>query len=1059
MERYDVKTVEEQVLDFWNKNKIYPKAKAQNKKGKKFYFLQGPPYTSGQIHIGQAWNNSLKDFALRYKRMRGFDVWDRAGYDMHGLPTANKVQQANKLKFKEDIVKFGLKKFIQECIDFSSKNAKIMDKDLWRMGVWMDYENAYWPIKNEFIESEWFLIKQADKNKRLYKDKKVMTWCASCETALAKHELDYKTVEDNSIFLKFKLKGKKDEYLVIWTTTPWTIPYNLAVMAGPEIDYVRAKVGDEVWIVAKALVGVFMGGVINKKFKILEDMKGEKLKGLKYEHPFSKEIDYSSIKSPHLHSVILSKEYVDTTAGSGLVHCAPGCGPEDYEVGRAHDLPPFNELDGKGAFSDKMGKFAGLTAKKDDKKFVEELKKNGSLLAETPVEHEYAHCWRCHEPVVFEATDQWFFKIEDLKEKMRKNNQKTYWWPKGGQKSFDNWVENLKDNSITRQRFWGSPVPIWECECGEYHVFGSRKELEKAAINKIPENLHRPWIDEVKIKCKKCGKEVKRTEDILDVWIDAGTASWNCLEFPHRLDYFKKYFPADLILEATEQVRLWFSMLLVASELALQQHCYKAVYMHGMILDYEGIKMSKSQGNIISPNEVIDKYGADTLRFYMCSNRAGENMNFSWDEAKLKHRNLAILWNVCNYLIDYCQTNKIKPKLINTAKGKEEKYILSKMNSCIKRCTELFDKYRLDEPPGHVEELFLELSRTYIKMIRDKASMGADKEKQEVANTIYTVLLQTLKMFAPICPFVSEKLYQNLKIVSQLEESVHLEKWPKTDEKIIDLKLETNMELAKEVTASILSARDKSQLGVRWPSQEVIVEVKEDKDVKKPKNIQIMLKELLPIIQTQTNVKSIVFGKGKSGKASEDYEKAEFSKGSIYLNTKLTPSLEVEGFAREFTRRFQNLRKTKGLKKEDLADFKIEIPDFGFVGEVIEELNSNDLWFSITHNLKDVQDLITPVDTLFAAFKMDLSPTLDIIKEMQKNLGTFDEIQKNVQQMSWILDSLENQFRTSVDEADKLKKIVGVNEFKILKKLQDVSKDIYHVKVKDVDIDLSINKI
>jgi len=922
MEHYDFKRVEEQVLKFWEDKGIYHKAQSKNKKGKKFYFLQGPPYTSGKLHIGQAWNNSLKDFALRYKRMQGFDVWDRAGYDMHGLPTENKVCAAEKLRFKEDILKFGLKKFIEECIKFSSENAKTMNKDLWRLGIWMDYENAYWPIKNEFIESEWFLIKQVDKNKRLYKDKKVMTWCASCETALAKHELEYKNVEDNSIFLKFKLKDKPNEYLIVWTTTPWTIPFNLAVMVGPEIEYVRIKVDHEVWIVAKALAGVFMGGVMGKKFEILEELTGEKLKGLRYEHPLKDEIDFSFIKSPALHTVILSEEYVDTSAGSGLVHCAPGCGPEDFEVGKPLGLPPFNELTEQGTFSDKMGKFKGLQAKKDDKIFVEELKKKGALLAETPVEHEYAHCWRCHNPVVFKATDQWFFKIEDLKTKMRKENLKVYWWPVGGQKAFDNWVENLKDNSITRQRFWGSPVPIWECECGAYHVFGSRKELEKAAINEVPENLHRPWIDAVKIKCERCGKEVRRVEDILDVWIDSGTVSWNCLEYPHRKDYFERYFPADFILEATEQVRLWFSMLLVASELAFQKHCYKAVYMHGMILDYEGLKMSKSKGNIISPSEVVDKEGADTLRFYMCSNRAGENMNFSWDEAKLKHRNLSILWNVCNYLLDYCQTNDIKPRLINKAKNKEEQYILSKLNSAIERCTELFDAYRLDEPPALVEELFLELSRTYIQMIRDKASLGSKEEKQEVADTIYTVLLQTLKLFAPICPFISEQLYQNLRSISKLEESLHFEKWPEADKKLIDSKLEKNMELVKELVAGILSARDQAQLGVRWPCAEVIVDFKEEKT-------KSMLSGLADIIQTQANVKKIVFGKAK---ADAKYEKIEFSKGTLYLNTQLTKELEAEGFARELTRRIQALRKKAGLKRTDEINLVIAAKESVFEG-------------------------------------------------------------------------------------------------------------------------------
>ena len=352
---YNFKEIEESVLKFWEEKKIYEKVKSKNKKGKKFYFLQGPPYTSGRIHIGQAWNNSMKDIVMRYKRMKGYNVWDRAGYDMHGLPTANAVQKSLKLKDKEEIKKYGLEKFIKKCIEFSSKNAKQMDKDLWRLGVWMDFENAYWPIKSDFIEGIWWFIKKAWEQKRLYKGKKIMHWCSHCETSLAKHELEYKNVKENSIFLKFKLKNEEG-YLIIWTTTPWTIPFNLAVMVNPDLDYVKAEVetenGKEKWIVAKALAATFISGLLGLKFKVVEEFKGNKLEGLEYEHPLYDKLReiYDNLKEKwkNVHTVILSKEYVDVTAGSGLVHSAPGCGPEDYEVGKKYGLEAFNELDEEG---------------------------------------------------------------------------------------------------------------------------------------------------------------------------------------------------------------------------------------------------------------------------------------------------------------------------------------------------------------------------------------------------------------------------------------------------------------------------------------------------------------------------------------------------------------------------------------------------------------------------------------------------------------------------------------------------------------------------------------
>jgi isoleucyl-tRNA synthetase len=370
-EKYDAHKVEDEMLQFWEKHAIYQKSQKKNKGKKTFTFLQGPPYTSGRLHIGHAWNNALKDVILRYKRMQGFDVWDRAGYDMHGLPTENKVQAKHKLKYKEDIEKFGLKKFIEECISFSSDNAKQMDKDLWKLGIWMDYETAYWPIRNDYIENEWWLVKKAHEKKRLYKDKKVMTWCSQCETALAKHELEYDNLNEPSIFLKFKINSKNnkssksnksntsskkndkgDAYLLIWTTTPWTIPFNLAVMVNPELNYVKIEVetetGKEQWWIAEALVGTFMGNVVDYKYKIIETVKGKELEGIKYEHPLQEEFTFAqeniTINPENIHSVILSEEYVDTSAGTGLVHCAPGCGPEDYEVGRSYGLGAFKLL-------------------------------------------------------------------------------------------------------------------------------------------------------------------------------------------------------------------------------------------------------------------------------------------------------------------------------------------------------------------------------------------------------------------------------------------------------------------------------------------------------------------------------------------------------------------------------------------------------------------------------------------------------------------------------------------------------------------------------------------
>ncbi len=927
VEQYDAKAIEPEVIDFWEKNKVYAKAKAKGKGKKPFYFLQGPPYTSGRLHIGHAWNNTLKDIVLRYKRMTGFNVWDRAGYDMHGLPTENAVQKKLGLKTKAEIEQYGMDNFIKECTKFSKENALLMDKDLWRLGVWMDYENAYWPLRNSFIEGEWWLIKKAWENKRLYKGIKVMTWCASCETALAKHELEYENVTENSIFIKFPVVGKKNEFLIVWTTTPWTIPFNLAVMANPELEYVRAKVDDEVWIVAKGLVGAFVQGVVGKKFETLEEFKGDKLAGLKYTHPFAEDIPYFKeiAKDPKaaksLHTVILSEEYVDLSAGSGLVHCAPGCGPEDYEIGQKHNLPPFNNIDERGIFFD-MGKFSRLVAKRDDQQFVEELKKKGLLIEEVPVEHEYAHCWRCRNPVVFRTTEQWFMKVEDLRDKIKNANSKVNWVPARAKEDFDAWIASLRDNSITRQRFWGAPVPIWICaDCNNTAVIGTIDELKQKAATKVPEDLHKPWIDDVLLKCDRCKQgKMKRVPDVIDVWIDAGTTSWNCLDYPAETQLFEKLYPADFILEATEQIRLWFSMLQICSFIAMDKPSYKNVYCHGMILDWQGTKMSKSLGNIISPYEVIDKMGVDVLRYYMCGTTAGENINFSWDYAKQKQRNLGVLWNIANYLFSLANETGVNPakldgRQIKSKLAVEEKYILSKLNSAIKNTTEFFESYSIDRTISVVETLFLELSRGYVQMIRDKSALGSKEEKEVVIYTIYKVLLECLKIFSPIAPFVTEKIYQNLKKEFGLDvESIHLFDWPKADEKMIDAKLEEQMAAGQEVITAIMFAREKAQLGVRWPVGHIEL-------VTKDKAVVEALEALGEIIKTQVNVKEIHIH--ESAPAVEKHIEVDVRGGKLYLNAERTPELEAEGFSRELMRKIQSLRKKAGLEKVDRIELVV----------------------------------------------------------------------------------------------------------------------------------------
>jgi len=886
---YRFEEVEKKIFDFWKEKKILEKARKKGKGKKKFYFLDGPPYTSGKIHMGTAWNQVLKDQILRYKRMRGFDVWDRGGYDMHGLPTAHKVQARYKLKDKSDIEKFGVGKFVKECKEYSLEMMKNMNKEFDRLGVTLNHEDPYMPITSEYIEGEWWLMKKAHENKRLYLGKKVMTWCPSCETALAKHELEYEDVQDESIYVKFPLEGSKNEYLIIWTTTPWTIAYNLGVMVNPDLDYVKVKVGKETWILAKDLAKEVVEEVAGKKLEIIEKLKGKKLKGVRYVHPFYNDLEniYEEIKksSPNAFNVVLSKEYVNTSAGTGLVHMAPGCGPEDYYVGRDNKIAAFNNLDQKGNYPQEMGCFAGLNAKKDNSLFIGALEERGNLISTVKVTHDYAHCWRCHNPIIFRTTNQWFFKVEDLIPKMLKQSEEVQYVPKETKDRYQLWLKNLKDNSVTRQRYWGAPFPIWKCDsCGDYTVVGSKKELKKLA-GKVPEDLHIPWIDEVKIKCK-CGEQKKRIPDIIDVWVDSGTASWNCLNFPHTEKEFKKFWPADLVLEATEQTRLWFYMLQLVSNISMGKNCFKAMYTHGMLRDYEGVKMSKSIGNILTPKEVLDKYGVDTMRLYSIVNPAGSDMNFSWEEIKLKYRELNILLNVTNYLVNY--SDKLNKKIPTNLKI-EDKWILSKLNSTIKDMTEQLDDYKLDSAPKLVEELFLDLSRKYIKLTRDRTN------EKEIFEIIFKVLLDSLKLLSITCPYITEQLYQKLKEAYGLkEESIHLFEWPKFDAKKIDKKLEKEFEDLFFFMEKGLAEREKSKMGLKWPLTKAVIKYDEK-----------LSDEILDILARQLNVRKVEFKKS---------EKTE-----VKLDLKLTPELESEGYAREVSRQVQGFRKKLGLNMKDLV--------------------------------------------------------------------------------------------------------------------------------------------
>ncbi len=954
--------------------------------------MEGPPYTTGAIHIGHAWGRALRDSILRYKRMKGFDVRVQPGFDMHGLPIEVKVEKKLGITNKQEIVsKIGLKNFTEECRKFALENLWPMVEDFKRLGVWKDWHDPYMTIKNEYIEGAWWALAKAYDNGFLYLGKKAMTWCPRCGSALAKHELEYSNLKDPSIFVKLKIENK-DEFLIVWTTTPWTIPFNMGVMVNPDIDYVKVKAGKDVWILAEAAIER-LKSISGKELEVIETFKGRQLEGLKYEHPFSKEVEFhKSVKNAH--RVVLSSEYVSTEEGSGMVHCAPGCGAEDFEVGKANGLEPFNETDEHGKYKETMGSLTGLVAKKDDKKLVQLMKDKGIVIAERDISHEYPGCWRCKTPVIFRATDQWFLATSQLREKMREHNKKIVWIPDwAGNRHFDSWLSSLQDWCISRQRFWGIPLPIWLCDCGEKKVIGTRKELKELSGKEL-DDLHRPYIDEVKLSCK-CGKQMHRTPDILDVWLDSGVSPWASLDYPSNDKLFGELGFPDLILEGSDQIRGWFNSLTCMGMISFGKIPFRSCYMHGMINDTSGRKMSKSLGNTISPYEIIDNYGADTLRYYVIGgSKPGLDLNFNHEDAKIKSRNLTVLWNLHNYLIELSKELEINPKMFDAAYCKkisksfsvEERFMHAKLQQVIQTAGKLYDECRLNEVPWVLESLFLTLSRTYIQMVREKAAIGSKEERKVVLFTIWTVLTKALAMFATIAPFISEVIWQNLKKEFELaEESIHLIDWPEVNEELVNDHLVMQMESAESIIQSILAAREKAKLSVRWPVKEVFV-VSHDNHVLESADV------LNDVIKKQTNVKSLnasseltevktslkanagALGKSFGAKSPHIIAKlsqlsandalaqlskegkftinvngeeisltkdhidvvrespkhlvfAEFKGGVVYLNAKRSQELDAEGFAREITRRLQQLRKEAGLQKTDIITAHIQVSD------------------------------------------------------------------------------------------------------------------------------------
>ncbi len=857
---YSPEELEKKVQDFWKLSKAYEKTVKLRKKGKKYYFVDGPPYTTGSIHMGTAYNKILKDVIVRYRRMQGLNVRDQPGFDMHGLPIEVKVEKNLSIVNKKQIEELvGIESFVNSCREFSENLQEQMSEQFSSLGVWLDWEDPYRTIENSYIEAAWWTLKEAHESGILTRSMRVLSWCHRCETALAEAEIEYQDVEDYSIYVRFLLKGRSGESLLIWTTTPWTIPANMAVAVHPDFEYAKVEMTIEgrketLWFMRDRAEDVAsLAGA--QDFRILEIVKGIDMVGWEYFHPLASKIPYQNQLSGEWIHKILASDLV-TEENTGIVHIAPGHGPDDFEIGEAHGIPSFCPVNEAGYFTEEVGVYAGRHFKEASDLVVDDLRRERWLLYEGKTTHRYGHCWRCESPIVYRTSLQWFIKTTELKERMLEELKSIKWTPDwAGSSRQRDWVQNIKDWCISRQRYWGIPLPIWECDCGEMRIIGSIKELSKGKRYKRDMDLHRPWIDSITFICEECGKDMKRTSDVLDVWFDSGVCTWAQLQYPSSKKQYNTWWPCRWIAEAHDQTRGWFHSQMVAGIIGFDECPYKSVLMHGFILDPKGQPLSKSTEKSTEPFEIIKEFGVDSLRFYLLkANPPWEDTNFNIEDVRNANRTLNILWNVHRFGTLYMSMDKFDPKewTIDSLSGNfspEDSWLLSKTENLKSQVENEIEDFNLHKACRAIEDFVLnDLSRWYVKLIRNRTWVEGDNKKKLAAyKALHESLLAVAKLMSPLTPHISESMYQSLD--AELL-SVHMCDWPEINESLIDRKLEERMTLIQGIVELVSKARQKIGMKLRWPIKKIVVKALDDEAAK-------TLENLKDIMMEQTNSKEV----------------------------------------------------------------------------------------------------------------------------------------------------------------------------------------------------------
>ncbi|EJO5346175.1 isoleucine--tRNA ligase [Clostridium botulinum] len=860
---------EKGIADFWKNKGVIEKSFNLNEDGEYFTFYDGPPTANGKPHVGHVLTRVMKDLIPRYKVMKGYKVLRKAGWDTHGLPVELEIEKKLGISGKPQIEEYGIEKFVTECKDSVFKYTSLWKQMSEQLGFWVDMDNPYITYDNNYIESVWWALKQMWKKELLYKGHRVTPYCPRCGTALSSHEVaqGYKDVKEATAFVKFKIKGEENKYFLAWTTTPWTLPSNLALAINKSYDYVEVLNNGEYYILAKEL----LGKVIEGEYEIVKEFKGEEIVGVEYEQLFKFEVPEKKA------FYIVHADYVTLTDGTGIVHTAPAYGDDDSKTGKKYDLPLINLVDAEGKFVDSVEPWKGMFVKKADPKILEYLKESGMLYKSEKFTHSYPHCWRCNTPLLYYPKDSWFVRMTSLRDDLVKNNNTINWNPDNIRTGrFGKFVENVIDWGISRDRYWGTPLPIWECECGHRECIGSIEELKEKGIN-VPESieLHKPYIDAVKLNCPHCGKEMTRTNEVIDCWFDSGSMPFAQHHYPfENKEVFDKTFPAQFISEAVDQTRGWFYTLLAISTALFGKSSYENCIVLGHVLDKHGLKMSKSKGNVVDPFDVLENEGADATRWHFYTASAPWlPTRFSEDDVKETQRKfLSTLWNVYSFYILYADLDNFNPLDYKEFKSEHvmDKWILSKLNSLIKNIEEHLDSYRITQAALELEEFVDELSNWYVRRNRSRFwSTELTDDKIGAYTTLYRVLTTVIKVAAPFVPFVTEEMYQNLvvNLNKDTKESVHLCKWPLYNESIMDKDLEEKMDLAYKIVKLGRSARNSVNIKNRQPLQKMLVSTRE------------LPEYYEDIIRDELNIKEILSGADLSD----------------YVNFEIKPNLPVLG--------------------------------------------------------------------------------------------------------------------------------------------------------------------